>query len=71
MPILPRVAGYVKKLYVEDYSVVKKDSLLAEIDDSELALQLEEMEADLAQAETDIEKRPCYLRQHQRLCKFG
>jgi membrane fusion protein (multidrug efflux system) len=55
VPILPRVAGYIKQLHVEDYSVVKKDSLLAEIDDSELQLQLEEMEADLAQAETDID----------------
>ncbi len=55
VPILPRVAGYIKTLHVEDYSSVKKDSLLAEIDDSELALQLEEMEADLAQAETDIQ----------------
>lgn len=55
VPILPRVAGYIKTLHVEDYSEVKKDSLLAEIDDSELTLQLEEMEADLAQAETDIE----------------
>ncbi len=55
VPILPRVAGYIKTLHVEDYSLVKKDSLLAEIDDSELALQLEEMEADLAQAETDIQ----------------
>ena len=55
VPILPRVAGYIKTLHVEDYSEVKKDSLLAEIDDTELALQLEEMEADLAQAETDIQ----------------
>jgi membrane fusion protein (multidrug efflux system) len=55
VPILPRVAGYIKTLHVEDYSLVKKDSLLAEIDDSELALQLEEMEADLVQAQTDIE----------------
>jgi membrane fusion protein (multidrug efflux system) len=54
VPILPRVAGYIKALHVEDYSEVKKDSLLAEIDDTELALQLEEMEADLVQAETDI-----------------
>lgn len=55
VPILPRVPGYIKALYVEDYSTVKKDSLLAEIDDSELQLQLIEMEADLAQAKTDIE----------------
>lgn len=55
VPILPRVAGYIKALHIEDYSTVKKDSLLAEIDDSELALQLEEIEADLAQAQSDIE----------------
>lgn len=55
VPILPRVAGYVKAIYVDDYAQVQKDSLLAEIDDAELQLQLEEMEADLIQAETDIE----------------
>jgi len=61
VPILPRVAGYIKALHVEDYSEVKKDSLLAEIDDSELALQLEEMEADLLQAQTDIENAKATL----------
>ncbi len=55
VPILPRVAGYIKTIYVQDYATVKKDSPLAEIDDSELQLQLEEMEADLAQAETDVD----------------
>ena len=55
VPVLPRVAGYIKALYVADYADVKKDELLAEIDSAELQLQLEEMEADLAQAETDIE----------------
>ncbi len=54
VPILPRVSGYVKALYPEDYSTVKKDSLLVEIDDADLQLQLEEMKADLAQAQTDI-----------------
>jgi membrane fusion protein (multidrug efflux system) len=54
VPILPRVPGYIKNLYVEDYAAVKKDSLLVELDDSELQLQLKEMEADLVQAETDI-----------------
>jgi membrane fusion protein, multidrug efflux system len=54
VPILPRVSGYIKALYPEDYSTVKKDSLLVEIDDADLQLQLEEMKADLAQAQTDI-----------------
>lgn len=54
VPILPRVSGYVKALYPEDYATVKKDSLLVEIDDADLQLQLEEMKADLVQAQTDI-----------------
>ena len=54
VPILPRVSGYVKALYPEDYTSVKKDSLLVELDDADLQLQLEEMKADLAQAQTDI-----------------
>ncbi len=54
VPILPRVSGYIKKLYPEDYATVKKDSLLVEIDDADLQLQLAEMRADLAQAQTDI-----------------
>ncbi len=55
VPILSRVSGYIKTLNVEDYSIVKKDSLLAVIDDSEYALQLAQMKADLLQAETDVE----------------
>jgi len=55
VPILPRVAGYVDKLYVEDYATVKKGELLAEIDSTELELQLQEMIADMAQAQTDVE----------------
>ena len=54
VPILPRVSGYITKLYPEDYASVKKDSLIAELDDTELQLELQEMEADLAQAESDI-----------------
>jgi len=54
VPILPRVSGYIKALYPQDYSTVKKDSLLVELDDADLQLQLAEMKADLAQAQTDI-----------------
>ena len=54
VPILPRVSGYVKALYPEDYATVKKDSLLVELDDADLQLKLEEMKADLVQAQTDI-----------------
>jgi membrane fusion protein (multidrug efflux system) len=54
VPILPRVSGYIKTIYPEDYATVRKDSLLVEIDDADLQLQLAEMKADLAQAQTDI-----------------
>jgi membrane fusion protein (multidrug efflux system) len=54
VPILPRVSGYVKSIYPQDYATVQKDSLVVELDDADLQLQLAEMQADLAQAQTDI-----------------
>ena len=53
-PILPRVAGYVKTIAVKDYDSVKAGDLLVELDDAELQQQLEEMQADFAQAAVDI-----------------
>jgi membrane fusion protein (multidrug efflux system) len=53
-PVLPRVSGYIKKLYIRDYDSVKAGALVAEIDDADLQLQLKEMEASLAQTKIDI-----------------
>ena len=53
-PVLPRVSGYIKKLYIRDYDSVKAGALVAEIDDADLQLQLKEMEAALAQTKIDI-----------------
>lgn len=55
VPVLPRMAGYVKSVSVKDYDVVKKDELILEIDSDEAKLALDEMEADLLQAQTDVE----------------
>ena len=55
VPVLPRMAGYVKSVNVKDYDVVKKDEVLAEIDTDEAHLFLDELNADLLQAQTDIE----------------
>ncbi len=55
VPVLPRVAGYVKSVSVKDYDVIQKNQLLVEIDAEESQLALAEMKADLLQAETDIE----------------
>jgi len=53
-PVLPRVSGYIKNLYIKDYDSVKAGQLVAEIDDADLLLQLKEMEANLAQSKIDI-----------------
>jgi membrane fusion protein (multidrug efflux system) len=53
-PVLPRVAGYVKTIAVNDYDSVKTGQLLVELDDEELQTQLAQMEADYTVAQTDI-----------------
>lgn len=55
VPVLPRMAGYVKNVNVKDYDLVKKDEVLAEIDTDEAQLVLEELQADLVQSQTEIE----------------
>ena len=55
VPVLPRMAGYVKTVNVKDYDLVKKDEVLAEIDTDEAQLVLEELKADLVQTQSDIE----------------
>lgn len=60
-PVLPRVAGFVKTIAVKDYDSVKAGALLVELDDAELQQQLEEMQADYAQAEVDIENAKASL----------
>jgi membrane fusion protein (multidrug efflux system) len=61
VPILSRVAGYVDKIYVEDYANIKKGQLLMSIDTTELALQLKEMEADYNQTVADLENAQASL----------
>lgn len=55
IPVLPRMMGFVKQVYVNDYDQVKKGQLLLEIDSDEAALALEEMQVDVEQAQSDIE----------------
>jgi membrane fusion protein (multidrug efflux system) len=55
VPVLPRMAGYVKTINVKDYDLVKKDQVLAEIDTDEAQLILDELNADYVQAQTDVE----------------
>jgi membrane fusion protein, multidrug efflux system len=53
-PVLPRVAGYVKSIAVNDYDSVKTGQLLVELDDQDLQSQLVQMEADYKVAQADI-----------------
>ncbi|MFT4205174.1 MAG: HlyD family secretion protein [Chitinophagaceae bacterium] len=53
-PILPRVSGYLKEIYVNDYDSVKAGQLVAVIDDADLVTELKEMEASLQASEADL-----------------
>lgn len=53
-PVIARVAGYVKNLYIQDYGNVKQNDTLASIDEAEYRIALQEAEADQQQAEADL-----------------
>lgn len=54
IPVLPRVAGYVKSIVIKDYDSVKAGQLLVELDDAELQSQLLQLEADYQAAQADL-----------------
>ena len=54
VPVLTRIAGYVKTLDIKDFDSVSQNQLVAEIDDADLKMQLEEQQSDLQQANADL-----------------
>ncbi|WP_159800869.1 HlyD family secretion protein [Flavobacterium sp. MK4S-17] len=54
-PIIPRVTGYVTKVYVKDNDFVKKGDTLFVIDDKDYVVRVEEAKAALAAAEGSYE----------------
>lgn len=54
-PILPRVTGYITKVYVKDNDFVKKGDTLFVIDDKDYVVRVEEAKAALAAAEGNYE----------------
>lgn len=54
-PILPRVTGYVTKVYVKDNDFVKKGDTLFTIDDKDYVIRVEEAKAALAAAKGNFE----------------
>jgi membrane fusion protein (multidrug efflux system) len=54
-PIIPRVSGYVKKVYIKDNDFVKKGDTLFTIDQKDYQLKIDEATATLAAAEGNFE----------------
>lgn len=54
-PIIPRVTGYVTKVYVKDNDIVKKGDTLFVIDDKDYVVRVEDAKAALAAAEGNFE----------------
>lgn len=62
MPVLARVAGYVKDVKVSDYKRVAANDILLTIDDAEYAIALRQAEADVKQAEADVDNARAALK---------
>ena len=54
-PILPRVTGYITKIYVKDNNMVKKGDTLFTIDDKDYAVRVADAEAQLLAAQGSYE----------------
>ncbi|MBS1509659.1 MAG: HlyD family secretion protein [Bacteroidetes bacterium] len=53
-PVIPRIAGYVKEVRVKDNQVVKKGDTLLILDDRDMSLRVQQAEAGLATAKTNL-----------------
>ena len=53
-PIIPRISGYVKEVRVTDNQLVKKGDTLLILDDRDQRIKLEQAEAALATAESNL-----------------
>jgi len=53
-PVIPRIAGYVKEVRVKDNQMVKKGDTLVVLDDRDMALKVQQAEAALATAKTNL-----------------
>jgi membrane fusion protein (multidrug efflux system) len=53
-PVIPRVNGYIKQIFVADNQLVKKGDTLLILDDRDLKLKLDQAEAALATAQSNL-----------------
>ena len=54
-PIIPKISGYITKVFVKDNQIVKKGDTLFTIDNSDFLVKIEEAKANLAAAESGFE----------------
>ncbi len=54
-PVIPRVAGYVKEVRVKDNQIVNKGDTLMVLDDRDLILKVQQAEAALATAQSNMD----------------
>ncbi len=54
-PIIPKISGYITKVFVKDNQLVKKGDILFTIDNSDYLVKIEEAKANLAAAESGFE----------------
>ena len=55
IPVIPRVSGYVEDVRVKDNQIVKKGDTLIILDDRDYQIQLDQAEAALATAESNVD----------------
>ena len=53
-PVIPRIAGYIKEVRVKDNQLVKKGDTLFILDDRDMALRVQQAEAALATAKSNL-----------------
>ena len=61
VPVVTRIAGYVKNISIKDYDSVGQGQLVVELDDAELQMQLLEQKADLLQSTADVSNAQAQL----------
>ena len=61
VPVITRTSGYVKNISIKDYDSVSQNQLVAELDDAELQMQLEEQKADLLQSNAEVSNAKAQL----------
>ncbi len=65
-PIIPRISGFVKEVRVSDNQMVKQGDTLLVLDDRDQRIKLEQAEAALATAESNLQS----AKSHVSCCPF-